>query len=546
MEANGDDEAVRASWRNPLMDANPRESIGVTSRSFADQNYNPDVLSCIANLSSDEVFTPPQLVNRILDLLPPELWSNKNTTFLDPGCKSGVFLREIAKRLDQGLERQIRNRQKRINHIFKHQLYGLAITELTSLLSRRSLYCSKTANGKYSVCEAFDTPDGNIRFGRVEHTWEKGRCLFCGANEANYERGGELETHAYAFIHTDKLERLFNMRFDVIIGNPPYQLSDGGFGESARPIYHLFVQQAKKLKPRFLSMIIPARWYAGGKGLDAFRDEMLHDHRISHLIDYPKLYDGFPGVKIRGGVCYFLWERDYDGPCSVQTMWDGQPLGKPMKRRLDTYDVLVRRNEAVSILEKVRAYRINGQPEPTLDRRVSSRKPFGFPTNFHGAASPNGLRNPIRFYGSRKLSWISRSKVQQNLEWIDDWKVLMTRVQGTSAAVETVFLSRPILSGPGEACSETYLIAGRFNSKDKAERLAAYLSTRFVRFLVSLRKPTQDATKDVYAFIPDISLNRIWTDEDLYKRYGLSKAEISFIESMIRPMPDNRAGDTDE
>lgn len=503
------------------------------------RSYNPDVLTCIANLSSDEVFTPPQLANRILDLLPAELWSDRTTTFLDPGCKSGVFLREIAKRLDSGLEAKIPNRQQRINHIFKNQLYGLAITELTALLSRRSVYCSKTANGKYSVCETFDSLEGNIRFERVEHAWKDGRCRYCGANEESYERGGELESHAYAFIHTDKPEELFNMRFDMIIGNPPYQLSDGGFGESARPIYHLFVEQAKKLNPRFLTMIIPSRWFAGGKGLDDFRDAMLHDQRISHLVDYPKLYDGFPGVKIRGGVSYFLWDRDYGGPCSVQTMWDGEPLGPPMKRRLDTYDVLVRRNEAISILDKVRAYRVNGQAEPTLDRRVSSRKPFGFPTNYHGAPSPKGLRRAVKFYGSQRISWIKRSDIQQNPEWIDQWKVLMTRVQGTSAAVETMFLSRPIIAGPGEACSETYLVAGRFDSNLQAERYATYLRTRFVRFLVSLRKATQDAAKHVYAFVPDIPLDREWTDKKLYDRYCLNDKEIAFLESVVRLMPEN-------
>ncbi len=219
---------------------------------MSENNYNPDVLSCIANLSSDEVFTPPQLVRQILDVLPEDLWSDKKTTFLDPGCKSGVFLREIVKRLDKGLEKYIANRQKRLDHIFKNQVFGLAITELTALLSRRSLYCSKTANGKYSVCEAFDNPEGNIRFGRVEHAWEDGRCVFCGASKENVRKGRRTRKSRLRFYSHRKPEEIFNMKFDVIVGNPPYQLSDAGFGESARPIYHLFVEQAKKLNPRFL------------------------------------------------------------------------------------------------------------------------------------------------------------------------------------------------------------------------------------------------------------------------------------------------------
>jgi site-specific DNA-methyltransferase (adenine-specific) len=263
---------------------------------------------------------------------------------------------------------------------------------------------------------------------------------------------------------------------------------------------------------------------------------MLHDDRISHLVDYPKLYDGFPGVKIRGGVSYFLWDRDYSGPCSVQTMWDGEPLGPPMQRRLDAYDVLVRRNEAVSILEKVRAYRVGGKAEVTLDARVSSQKPFGLRTFVHGAASNKGLKHPVRLYGSQRISWVERAAIDRNAAWIDEWKVLMTRVQGTSAAVETMFLSRPIIAGPGEACTESYVVAGRFENEKTARLYAQYLRARFVRFLVSLRKATQDAAKDVYAFVPDIPLNVAWTDEKLYARYGLTPEEIAFVESTVKPM----------
>jgi site-specific DNA-methyltransferase (adenine-specific) len=324
-----------------------------------------------------------------------------------------------------------------------------------------------------------------------------------------------------------------NMQFDVIIGNPPYQLDDGGYGTSAAPIYQLFVERAFSLEPCYAVFVTPSRWMAGGKGLDKYRERMLNDKRLRNIVDYPKLYEGFPGVKIRGGISYFLWDRDHHGACHVQTIWDGEPTGPAVARHLDSYDILVRRNEAVSILDKVRA-----KGEKTLDSRVSSGKPFGLRTFFHGKTDPKGIKNPVKLYGSQKISWVKRSEILVNTEWIEEWKVLMTAVQGTSAAVETKFLSKPIIAEPGTACTETYLVAGRFDNEATAVNYAKYLRTRFVRFLVSLRKATQHATRDVYSFVPDLPLDREWTDAQLYKRYKLTKDEIAFIESQVAEHTD--------
>ncbi len=511
--------------------------------SFTLRGRNPDVLTCIANLSNDEVFTPPEFANRMLDTLAEawaashygaNLWADKTVRFLDPCTKSGVFLREITSRLTKGLADVMPNLNERVNHILTRQVFGIGITNLTSLLARRSVYCSKHANGQHSIAKSFTNGSGNIWFNRLEHAWVNGKCTFCGANQATYDRGEGLESHAYAFIHTNNIKtrmtELFggNMQFDVIIGNPPYQLDDGGHGASAAPIYQLFVEKALDLEPRYAVFVTPSRWMSGGKGLDKYRERMLTDKRLRNIVDYPKLYEGFPGVKIRGGISYFLWDRDHKGPCTVQTIWDGQPTGPAVARYLDAYDILVRRNEAVPILEKVRA-----KGEPTLDTRVSSQKPFGLRTFFHGKPDSKHLKNPVKLFGSQKISWVERSEIPTNTLWIDMWKVLMTRVQGTSAAIETKFLSKPIIAEPGTACTESYVVAGVFDTEAEATNYASYLRTRFARFLVSLRKSTQDAPKNVYAFIPDLPLSKEWSDAKLYQRYGLTKNEIAFIESQV-------------
>jgi len=492
-------------------------------------SYNPDVLSCLANLSSDEVFTPPQLANQMLDLLPQSLWSDPQACFLDPACKTGVFLREIAKRLDKGLEAQIPDRQERINHIMKHQLFGIAITELTGLISRRSLYCSKIANGKYSVCTAFDNPQGNIRFRRIEHTWKDGRCVFCGANQQGYDRGPELETHAYEFIHTENPEEILKMKFDVIIGNPPYQLDDGGFGRSATPIYHRFVQQAKKLNPRFLTMIIPSRWFAGGKGLDKFRAEMLDDDRIRKLVDFEDASEVFPGVDIAGGVCYFLWERDSRGPCEVTNVHQGEKTVS--FRALYEFPTLIRHGQAVSIIRKVLA-----KQEKRMSEQVSSSKPFGLRTFARPQKS-----------GDITLRWqngegpYKRKDVTVGLEMIDKWKVITSYVGYDHAGNpgkdgrRRVFAKIDILP-PQTICTETYLVIGAYEKKEQAQNLVRYMKTRFFRFLVAQFMYSHHITREAYSFVPILDMDTEWTDEKLYKRYGLTQEEINFIESKIRPM----------
>ncbi|WP_345752104.1 Eco57I restriction-modification methylase domain-containing protein [Microbacterium rhizophilus] len=542
-------------------------------------SHNPDVLTCIANLSNDEVFTPPEFANRMLDTLEvawaesndgASIWADPTVTFLDPFTKSGVFLREITRRLTEGLESQILDLAERVDHILTKQIFGIGITQLTSLLARRSLYCSKFANGSHSIASSFEHPDGNIWFERTQHTWVGGskkhdlldaegnptivgrRCRFCGASEDEYRRGDQLETHAYAFIHTDDIKarvaELFgaDMQFDVIIGNPPYQLNDGGGeGASASPLYHRFVEQAKELGPRQLMMVVPARWYSGGKGLDDFRDSMLSDGHLAEIHDYAETELVFPGVNIRGGVCVFRWAETHVGPTRVVNHRNsGVPVVAVRPALEPGLSTFIRFNEAISILDKVRAH-----GEVTFNSRVQSRNPYGIPSNFSRFSTVQDEETPILLFRSRRGSsvdkevYVAQSDVASNLAFKDRIKVLVSKASpGGDEYPHSVF-SAPIVAPRGSVSTETYLIVDFVDSIEEGMNLVAYMRTRFFRFLVALIKTTQNISKGSFAFVPVQDLSHAWRDEELYAKYAITDDEVAFIESMIRPMEAGGATD---
>lgn len=525
------------------------------------KTYNPDVLNCLANLSNDEVFTPPALANQVLDMLPQELFCSPDTTFLDPVSKSGIFLREIVKRLDRGLQLIIPDRQQRIDHIMHHQVFGIATTELTSYISRRSLYCSRDASGQYSVSH-FDSAEGNIIYRNLRHTWQKGKCIYCGASQEVYDRTDADEHYAYQFIHTDYPQKLFPnmnigasreqngtrsnsaeaqpnvykindfMKFDVIIGNPPYQLSDGGGRESsATSLYHKFIIQAKRLSPRYLCMIVPARWYTGGKGLDDFRDEMLKDTRIRVIHDFQETNDCFPGVNIRGGVCYFLWDAQNHGLCKVVNHIKGEEsvMIRPLLEK--DCSVFIRHNASVSILKKVQ--KLNGQ---TFSNIVSSRKPFGIESNFKNFVTICSKQHNIKLYRFGETGYVNIENIEKQQELIPRWKVLVSKASPGGDEYPHSIVSQPIIAEPNSACTETYLVIKDFDNEEECYNLVSYIKTRFFRFMMSLMKNTQNISKASYSFVPLQDFSHPWTDEMLYKKYKLTDEEIAFIESMIRPM----------
>ncbi len=528
---------------------------------FTLRGRNPDVLSCIASLSNDEVFTPPELANKMLDAVAESwarnnsganIWANKNVRFLDPSTKSGVFLREITSRLTRGLEKEIPDIQERVDHILMNQVYGLGMTQITALLARRSVYCSKDANGEHSIAKSFKSQAGNIWFERTKHTWEGDKCRHCGGGKSVFDRSSKVENHAYAFIHTENIKVLIaqifakKMQFDVIIGNPPYQMDDGGHGASAVPIYNKFVEQAKALDPKYLTMIIPSRWLFGGRGLDEFRREMLSDRRIRMLHDYPDSRMVFPSVDVAGGVCYFLWDRDNPGDCNITEVENANSSSTVTRPLLENgAEVFIRNNRAIPILKKVMIVETGSEqialPEDKrFDKQVSSQKPFGLRTFYRGKSAKTEKHDLIVLQSGGR-AYASRDEITAGNEMIDKWKVFTSKSSAEHAGQADKNGQRKVLSlsgviPPASVITETYVLLGVYDTEKEARNCYSYVATKFFRFLIAVRSSAQDLARSTYSFVPIQDFSMPWTDEMLYKKYKLSKAEIDYIEGLIRPM----------
>ena len=527
-----------------------------------DKIENFDILETITNVGNDEVFTPMQVCTEMLDSLPKEVWRNPNYRWLNPVTKNGIFEREIAIRLNDGLKDIIPNELTRKKHIIRDMIFSIGETKFTSLVARRTLYYCAYANrkddGKYDPVDGhslngyaigngtwFDDEEGNIKTPKAEHVFDtKGtdaKCVFCGIRrDSKYNDPSQIEHYAYEFIHQKDLKKYIanaffkgdeKMKFDIIIGNPPYQLNDGGANASARPIYQYFIERALELDPSYICMIIPARWYAGGKGLDEFRTKMLNDVHIKKLVDYPNAKECFPNFSISGGVCYFVRDKSYKGGCTFVSMENPSAPTQSL-RKLNRFPVFVRFDLGEQIIAKVEK-----ASQKSLSTIVNSRNIFGFESKIRGKDKP--YENGYSLYSSDGVSYIRKDEIKKNLKLADSFKIMVSKTTAEHANEPGLDGKYKILSttkalNPGEVVTDSYIIVGPFKTIEQTKNALNFLRTKFCRFLISLSTSSINVTKDCFQFVPLMDFSRTWSDAELDQNFDLSKSEVEFINSLIK------------
>lgn len=500
----------------------------------------PDVLETLAQLPNDEVFTHPKLANAMLDILPEHVWSEPNYKWLDPATKSGVFLREIARRLMVGLASWEPDGARRRDHILRHMIYGAAITQMSGEIARRSLYQSKNATGTEikdpalaDLVVRLDRPAGNVPFVPTAHVFTgsgaRRNCELCGAPEALVR--ADRESYAYSFLHDAyPTKEMVGVKFDVIVGNPPYQIGVEG-NTRTKPLYQLFVERAIALGPRYVVMITPSRWFTGGLGLDEYRDRMINDRRLAKIVDNPKLFDVFPQAEIKGGVSYFLWDREHDGDCEFSTRIDGVILSRASRDLRDGHGVVIRDNKASAMISKVLA-RSAGSIEDWFFPRLAFNQEWR--TNYRGETSEPFV-DAIPLVHNSGVGYVSADSFEQNLGLVDKWKVLLPKAGDGHGREQSYVIGEPLAVAPGSACTESYFVAGAFTSREECSNYARFLCTKFVRFLVLQRKATQDITADRFRFVPAMPMQEEWNDTRLYDFFQLVEEDVEYIESSILP-----------
>lgn len=493
------------------------------------RNKTPNRLDCLASLSNDKIITPSPLAYIMNNILPYNFWSNPEHKILNISTKSGNILKHSFDRFFHGLQDYEPDKNKRTKHIIDNMLYGIALDKITAYTSRKTLYGDKDIIG-------------NIFYQPCSHVWDdnKGKCIICDApcNNSN--------NISFPFLYMS-LKEISDMKFDAIIANPPYQINTGSDSINAPAIYHLFIEKAIKISKKVI-MITPTKLYNGGmgKGLQNFRKKMLNDPKISKIIDYPDSKKVFEEVSISGGVSIFFRDEEHNGVgCEIIPEGD---TSRAVVRPLNQFSVFVRDNKSVPIIEKIKKANTTNK---YLDKKINARNIFDIETHdFKNiSVSPKNIEGieEICIYHQKRNNtnkgWIDKDKVAQKNQdrhnKIYDWKVLTKLVGSVKADQQNTrsVTSIPFIVGPLSCCSATYLVAGTFSTEEEAKRYCAYLKTKFVRFLIAQSAITHLISRERYLFVPDLPMDRQWTDAELYDWAGFTEKEINHIESQIKEMP---------